>query len=230
VAELCVALSNKQINKPNQLVDSTEATTLANDSQWYALQTQFRHEKQARDRLFSVGIEPFLPLSTQYHQWSDRKVRMAVPLFTSYCFARFALTDTLTVLKTPGIIRIVGIPKPEPIHPDEIIALQKVSSTDRMMEQWDHFTDGAWVEVVQGPLAGLRGQLVRREKQHGLVIRVSLIQQAALIHIKADEVAAIQGISPPSFRPSLQRMHDDNGRHAKTWLYPSPPESRFKQS
>jgi transcription antitermination factor NusG len=141
-----------------------------------------------------------------------------VPLFTGYCFARFALIDTLTVLKTPGIIRIVGIPKPEPIHPDEIIALQKVSSTDRMMEQWNHVTDGAWVEVVQGPLAGLRGQLVRREKQHGLVIRVSLIQQAALIHIKADEVAAIQGISPSSSRPSLQRMHDDNGRHAKTWL------------
>jgi hypothetical protein len=99
-----------------------------------------------------------------------------------------------------------------------------------MMEQWDHFTDGAWVEVVQGPLAGLRGQLVRREKQHGLVIRVSLIQQAALIHIKADEVAAIQEISPSSSHPSRQRMHDDNSRHAKTWRYPSPPESRFERS
>jgi transcription antitermination factor NusG len=153
-----------------------------------------------------------------------------MPLFAGYCFARFALIDTLTVLKTPGIIRIVGIPKPEPIHPDEIIALQKVSSTDRVMEPYDHFTDGAWVVVVQGPLAGLRGQLVRREKQHGLVIRVSLIQQAALIHIKADEVAAIQGIASSSSRPSLQRMHDDNGRHAKTWLCPSPPESRFKRS
>ena len=177
-------------------------TILANDFQWYALQTYFRHEKQARDRLCSVGIEPFLTLSTQYRQWSDRTVQTAVPLFTGYCFARFALIDTLTVLKTPGIIRIIGIPKPEPIHPDEIIALQRVSSTDRVMEQWNHITDGAWVEVVHGPLAGLRGQLVRKEKQHGLVIRVSLIQQAALIHIKADEVAAIQEISPSSSHPS----------------------------
>lgn len=155
---------------------------------------------------------------------------MAVPLFTGYCFARFALIDTLTVLKIPGIIRIVGITKPEPIHPDEIIALQKVSTTDRMMEPCDHFTDGAWVEVVQGPLAGLRGQFVRRAKQHGLVIRVALIQHAALIHIKADEVAAIQEISPSSSPPSLQRMHDDTGRHAKTWLDPSPHESPFKRS
>lgn len=204
--------------------------TLANDAQWYALQTHFRHEKQARDRLCSVGIEPFLPLSTQDRRWSDRTVRTAVPLFAGYCFAKFALIDTLTVLKTPGTIRIVGIPKPEPIHPDEIMALQKVSSTDRVMEQWNQITDGAWVEVVHGPLAGLRGQLVRREKQYGLVIRVSLIQQAALIHIKADEVAAIQELSPSSSHPSRQRMHDDNGRHAKTWRYPSPPESRFERS
>ncbi|MEQ1846330.1 MAG: transcription termination/antitermination NusG family protein [Nitrospira sp.] len=217
--------------KPNQFVNSMGVTKIfENDSQWYALQTHFRHEKHARDRLFSVGVEPFLPLSTQCRQWSDRTVRTAVPLFTGYCFARFALIDTLTVLKTPGIIRIIGIPKPEPIHPDEIIALQKVSSTDRVMEQWNHITDGAWVEVVHGPLAGLRGQLVRKEKQHGLVIRVSLIQQAALIHIKADEVAAIQEISPSSSHPSRQRMHDDNGRHAKTWRYPSPPESRFERS
>jgi transcription antitermination factor NusG len=169
-----------------------EATSLTNDSQWYALRTHSRHEKQVRDRLLSIGIEPLLPLIKHCRQWSDRKVWKTLPLFTGYCFARFALTESLSVLKTPGIIHIVGVLKPEPIHSDEIVALQKVSSTDRMMEPCDHFTDGAWVEVVQGPLAGLRGQLVRRAKQDRLVIRVSLIQQAALIHIKADEVAAIQ--------------------------------------
>lgn len=175
---------------------------LSNDFQWYALQTHSRYEKQVQNRLLSIGIEPFLPLIKQCRQWSDRKVWIAVPLFTGYCFARFPLINSLAVLKTPGIVRIVGTLKPEPIPSDEITALQKVSSTDRMMEPCDYFTEGAWVEVVQGALAGLRGQLVRRAKQHGLVIRASLIQQAALIHINADEVMPIQRISPRYFENS----------------------------
>ncbi len=95
------------------------------------------------------------------------------------------------VLKTPGVVRIVGVSKPEPIQAEEIAALQQVCSADRMMEPCDYVTEGTWVEVVCGPLAGLRGQLVRRTKHHGLVIRASLIQQAALIHIEADEIAPI---------------------------------------
>lgn len=114
-----------------------------------------------------------------------------VPLFSGYCFARFSLGESLAVLKTPGVVRIVGTVKPEPIRDEEIAALQQVASVNRMMEPCDYLTQGAWVEVVQGPLAGLRGQLVRRTKQQGLVIRASLIQQAALVHIEADEVTPI---------------------------------------
>jgi transcription termination/antitermination protein NusG len=137
-------------------------------------------------------MEPFLPLSTERRQWSDRKVWTTVPLFTGYCFARFSLRDSLAVLNTPGVARIVGTSNPEPIQDDEITALQQVSSAKRAMEPCDYLLQGDRVEVVRGPLTGLRGQFVRRHNQHGLVIRASLIQQAALIHIEADEVAPIQ--------------------------------------
>lgn len=166
-------------------------SSLPGEPCWYALQTHSRHEKPVRDRLQAVGIEPFLPLSKQRRQWSDRTVWANLPLFNGYCFAKFELDHSLAVLKTPGVVRIVGTVKPEPIREEEITALQLVSSADRMMEPCDYLTEGTWVEVVQGPLTGLRGQLVRRTKQHGLVIRASLIQQAALVHIEADEIVPI---------------------------------------
>jgi transcription termination/antitermination protein NusG len=168
-----------------------EANVSVSQVCWYAIQTCSRHEKLVRDRLMTVGVEPFLPLSKQYRQWSDRKMWITAPLFGGYCFARFALANSLVVLNMPGVVRIVGSAKPEPIQPEEISALQQVASADRMMEPWDYLTEGSWVEVVRGPLIGLRGQLVRRAKQHGLVIRTSLIQQAALVHIMIDEVAPI---------------------------------------
>jgi len=163
------------------------------DLRWYALQTHSHHEKQVRDRLLARGIEPFLPLSRQYRQWSDRKVWTTLPLFRGYCFARFALGDDgLDIRRTPGVARIVGTLKPEPIRSEEIAALQQIALADRTIEPCDYFVEGTWVEVIRGPLLGLRGQFVRRTKHDGLVIRASLIQQAALIHIGADEVVPVQ--------------------------------------
>jgi len=169
-----------------------QATASKTDCQWYALQTHSRHEKQVRDRLLAVGIEPLLPLGKQCRQWSDRKVWTTLPLFSGYCFASFALTRSLAVLQTPGVVRIVGTVSPEPIPAEEIAVLQQVSSVNLMMEPCDFLTEGVWVEVIRGPLVGLRGQLVRRASHHGLVIRASLLQQAALIHIGTDEVAPAQ--------------------------------------
>lgn len=162
------------------------------DCRWYALQTQSRHEQQVRDRLLARGVEPLLPLGKQRRQWSDRKVWTTIPLFAGYCFASFALARSLDVLQTPGVVRIVGTVRPEPIPAEEIAALQQVSSINPVMEPCDYLTEGAWVEVIRGPLIGLRGQYVRRTNQQGLVIRSSLLRQAALIHIGSDEVAPVQ--------------------------------------
>jgi hypothetical protein len=48
------------------------------------------------------------------------------------------------------------------------------------------------MEVVRGPLTGLRGQLLRKASHDCLVIRVHLIQQAATVHINMNEVVAVQ--------------------------------------
>ncbi|MDF0651014.1 MAG: transcription termination/antitermination NusG family protein [Nitrospira sp.] len=172
--------------------DMEQVTASKTDRQWYAVQTYSRHEKQVRDRLMAVGIEPLLPLGKQCRQWSDRKVWTTLPLFSGYCFANFALAGSLAVLQVPGVARIVGALKPEPIPAEEIAVLQQVSSVNRMMEPCDYLIEGAWVEVIRGPLVGLRGQLVRRASHHGLVIRASLLQRAALIHIGTDEIVPLQ--------------------------------------
>lgn len=162
------------------------------DLQWYALSTRSRHEKQVRDRLAAIGVEPFLPLASKLTQWSDRRVWTESPLFSGYCFARFSLTNRLSILQTPGIVRIVGITMPEAIPDEELAALKKITESQRSLEPHDYFAEGAWVEVVRGPLAGLRGQLLRKAGHHSLVIRVHLIQQAATVHIDMSEVVSVQ--------------------------------------
>ena len=51
--------------------------------------------------------------------------------------------------------------------------------------------EGMAVEVIRGPLEGVRGILLRKDKRHRLVIAVHLIQQAAAVEIDAADVACI---------------------------------------
>lgn len=179
-------------HEPVSVLEQERVALSNSDCRWYALQTQSRHEKQVRDRLQAIGVEPLLPVGRQRRQWSDRKVWTTLPLFTGYCFANFALVRSLAVLQTPGVVRIVGTVRPEPIPAEEIAVFQRVASMNPVMEPCDYLTEGAWVEVIHGPLVGLRGQFVRRTSHQGLVIRSTLLQQAALIHIGSDEVAPVQ--------------------------------------
>ncbi|ULA68493.1 MAG: Transcriptional activator RfaH [Nitrospira sp.] len=173
--------------------DANPATTnVATDLKWYAVSTRSRHEKQVRDRLAGLGIEPFLPLARTLSQWSDRKVWTESPLFSGYCFARFPLTRDHVVRQTPGIVRIVGAPVPEAIPDEELAAIRLLVASQRSIERHDYLTEGAWVEVVRGPLIGLRGQFIRKANQDCLVIRVHLIQQAATVHIDMNEVVSVR--------------------------------------
>ena len=81
---------------------------------------------------------------------------------------------------------------PEAIPDEELAAIRKVSESERSLEPHAYLTEGAWVEVVRGPLAGLRGQLLRKADHACLVIRVRLIPQAATVHIDMSEVIPVQ--------------------------------------
>ncbi len=174
------------------LLDVPECLDETVDVHWYAVSTRSRHEKLVRDRLAAIGVEPFLPLSRMLSQWSDRKVWTETPLFAGYCFARFALVRSHPVLQTPGVVRIVGSVMPEAIPEEEMAAIKTLVDSRRSVQAHDYLVEGAWVEVVRGPLTGLRGQLIRRSGQDCIVIRIHLIQQAVTVHIDSNEVVSVQ--------------------------------------
>lgn len=159
---------------------------------WYALRTKSRHEKLVRDRLQGQGIEPLLPTITQLSQWKDRRKEIIVPLFSGYCFARFAWPDRLAVRKTSGVVDIVGGgDRPEPIPAEEIEAIQQLMASTLRYDASPYLREGMMVEVTKGPLKGVRGLLVRKGKRHRLVIAVHLIQQAASVEMYDSDVVPV---------------------------------------
>jgi len=159
---------------------------------WYALQTRSRHEKLVRDRLAGRGIEQLLPLSRRLSQWSDRKTWIDAPLFSGFCFARFSLHDQLAVLTTPGVVRIVGCNGPEAIPDEEMISLQKLAVSKLNCEPHQYCEEGMLVEVIGGPLAGVRGTLIRKAGRDHVVVRVRLIHQSASVQVVRSNIRPVQ--------------------------------------
>ena len=130
-----------------------------------------------------------LPTITKLSQWKDRRKEIVVPLFSGYCFARFAWPNRLTVQKTSGVVEIVGGgDRPEPIPDEEINALKTLMASTLRYDASPYLREGMMVEVARGPLKGVRGLLVRKGKRHRLVIAVHLIQQAAAVEIYDSDV------------------------------------------
>jgi transcription antitermination factor NusG len=174
-------------------VSTGSASREATGIRWYALRTRSRHEKVVRDQLLHQGIEPLLPTVKRLSQWKDRKKEVEVPLFSGYCFVRFNAEQKLPVLKTIGVVDIVGGGQgPEPIPDEEIIAIQTLMASVLPYDPHPYLQEGMKVEVIRGPLQGVHGILLRKEKRHRLILGVRIIQQAAAVEIDTADVAALE--------------------------------------
>jgi transcription antitermination factor NusG len=174
--------------------DATLALSAAiwQEPRWYALKTRSRHEKRVRDQLGQRDIDTFLPLCESWRQWKDRKKKVELPLFPGYCFARFPLVERLRVLNVLGVAQLVSINgRPEPILEEELTAIQQLVSTKLQYDPHPFLEEGMDVEVVRGPLAGVRGKLLRKDRLTRLVLAVTLVRQAAVVEIHPADVIPI---------------------------------------
>lgn len=159
---------------------------------WFALQTRSRHEKVVESQLELRQVEHFLPMMKRVSQWTDRKKEVRVPLFAGYCFARFSMDDRVPVLKSQGVVRLVGsADKPEPIPDEEINALKRLISNPCNYMCHPYLKEGMLVEVINGPMQGVKGRLIRGTRNSRLVLSISLIQRSVSIEINADDVTVL---------------------------------------
>lgn len=163
------------------------------EPRWYAVRTRSRHEKQVHAQLADrPGIDVFLPIWERRSRWKDRVKRIQQPLFPGYCFARFGRPDRLRVLKAVGVVGLVGPGgEPEPIPESEIEAIRALAGTRLSYEPFPFLSEGAPVEVVRGPLMGVRGRLLRKDREFRVVLSVTLIRQSVSVEVDATDVAPV---------------------------------------
>lgn len=148
--------------------------------QWHAVYTRSRAEKKVQLELEYQGIENYLPLQRQLRKWSDRKKWVEVPLISGYIFVRIDRYQYDKVLQTFGVVSYVRFEGTAAIIPDIQIEMIK-----RMLHQNEieisvsneKFEKGDKIEVLAGPLIGLKGILVEQKGKKRVAL---LIEQLNL--------------------------------------------------
>ncbi len=174
------------------LEDDHAEVVIPQQVHWFAVYTRPRHEKKVAAMLERKGFEYFLPLYTVRRRWSDRWKTISFPLFPNYLFVRFDLMDHrryISLLRTPGLVHLVRFRgRVEPVPDEEVEAVRRLCTSGVEYAPFPYLENGRWVEVVRGPLRGMRGYILRREGHYKLVISVHILMRSVATHVSVFDV------------------------------------------
>jgi transcription antitermination factor NusG len=162
------------------------ADTAVGEARWFALQTRARHEKKVASQLREKGIESFLPLSKEMHQWSDRQRLVQQPLFAGYVFVHIADAVPLrsAVLSTPGVCWFVGHRGMGQAIPDKQIQdIQTLLSSAVPFTAFPFVRVGQRVRIRGGCLDGVEGVLISKDAERTVVVSVELVRRSLAVRI-----------------------------------------------
>ena len=159
--------------------------------QWYALYTRSRFEKKLLFELTSRQVEVFLPMREVFSRWKDRKKKIWVPLFPGYIFVNHVDTpeNRHRILNIPGAVNFVGFcGRSDPVPEEQIVAIRRFLETSLSIDPYPYAEVGSYVEVINGPLTGIRGILIEKRNKFRFVLQMDLIRQAVSVEIDALDI------------------------------------------
>jgi transcription antitermination factor NusG len=129
--------------------------------------------------------------------WKNRqRVKIARPLFPTYVFVRIHRSERSSILRSPGVLKIVGNSHgPIPIPASEIEFLRSDFCRQRV-EPYRELVVGEKVRIRSGAMQGVQGILVRKNNNLRFVMSLQLINQHAAVEVSADELEPILDLHP----------------------------------
>jgi transcription antitermination factor NusG len=159
--------------------------------QWFALVVKPRFDKAVARALEFKGYETLLPLYRKFHRYGSRSREFELPLFPGYVCCRFDLCTKLSILTTPGVVRILGDGNaPAPLSDKEILSLQTAIRARVPVQPFPFLNAGQRVRINRGALAGLEGIVLGPKPRLRLVISITLLQRSVVLEIDRDDVSA----------------------------------------
>lgn len=165
-----------------------------NEYFWHAVYVKSRAEKKALSDLQAKNIEAFLPIQKKLRQWSDRKKWVDMPLIPGYLFVKVSRKEYDLALQSNHIVTYVRFEGSAAVIPErQIDYLKLLLKQDNLNIEiiQEKLEPGQIIEVIAGPLIGIRGKLIQRNGKNKVAIELENIGHSALIEISVKDITIV---------------------------------------
>jgi transcription elongation factor/antiterminator RfaH len=165
--------------------------------EWYVIHTRSRFENVVSDGLLKKSFQVFLPKVQVPSKRRDRKKMIRVPVFPGYLFVKTDLSahEHLSIVKTIGIVRLVGTKSGPVSVPNETIdSLKIMVNSDNPIITGKRLTRGDRVMVVKGPFTGVIGSFSNYRGKGRVTINVEALGQTASVDVHEEDIEPLSKI------------------------------------
>ena len=153
---------------------------VAHSKRWYVALVRMHHEKKVAERLSKMGIDSFVPVQQQIHQWSDRRKIVDRVLLPMMIFVHVDLQEQKEVLTLSSISRYMvlrGESTPAVIPDQQMLRFKFMLdySDETISMSTSPLAPGEKIRVIKGPLAGLEGELVHVNGKSKVAVRLTML-------------------------------------------------------
>jgi transcription antitermination factor NusG len=152
---------------------------------WWVLHTRPRAEKSLARNFLRHTLPFFLPLyKRQWRSPGRRLLCSYVPLFPGYVFLRGDHQVRLVALETNLVARVLIVEDQLQLHAD-LARVYHLMTAGAPLTPEERLDPGTLVEIINGPLVGLEGKILRRGKHFKLVVEVQFLQRGVSAEVES---------------------------------------------
>jgi len=160
-------------------------------SPWNVLHVVANHEKRVAQHLQVRSVEHYLPLYSERVKWTDRTVVTERPLFAGYVFVRYSAQSRLSVISTPGVLRILGNEERDMVSGAELESIRSGLVSGLLLRPHPNVTLGTRVRVRSGFFAGVEGVVTELRRQCKVVLTLSAVNQSFSLEVDMTELTVL---------------------------------------
>ena len=156
-----IAVEGENRKGKGSLVNGTNDCE-AHPKRWVAALVHTNCEKKVATKLEKLGIENYVAIQTEEHQWSDRKKKIDRVVIPMVVFVRLAKNEEDEFRRLPFIMKFITYPGANelatPIPDNQIEQLRfLLEHSESPVTFSTHIEIGDAVRIVKGPLKGFVG-------------------------------------------------------------------------
>jgi transcription termination/antitermination protein NusG len=160
------------------------------EERWWVLHTRPRAEKALARHCVNKELPFYLPLHHKKWRSGGRMQQSFLPLFPGYVFLYGDEQVRYGALETNLVAHAIPVVDQQQLQTD-LSQLYRLIESEAAVTPEDRLAPGSPVRIVHGPLAGLEGKVLRRDKNCRFFIEVRLLQRAVSAEIESWMIEAV---------------------------------------